>query len=82
MKNSLLAAAMAALLVVPAHAQSPASPAPQTVVMESTEPVPVPQDARPGSSSPTMGGVAAGVGLGIVIVGVGLVIACGIACAN
>ncbi len=87
MKNRLLAAAMAVSLVVPAYAQSPSSPAATapagtTVVVESVEPVPVPQDAQPGMSTPTMGSVAAGVGLGIVIVGLGLVIACGIACAN
>jgi hypothetical protein len=77
MKNSLLAAAMAASLVVPAHAQSPASPAPQTVVVESVEPVPVPEDSPPGSSSP--GSMAAGVGAGVVIVVLGLVLLSSIA---
>ena len=82
MKNRLLAAAMAVSLFVPAYAQSPASTAPTTVVVESTEQVPVPAEASQGGSSPRMGSVAAGVGLTVVIVGVGLIIACGIACAN
>lgn len=82
MKNRLLAAAMAVSLVVPAYAQSPTSPPATTVVAESAEPVPAPQDAPQGGSTPRMGSVAAGVGVGIVVLGVGLIIACGIACAN
>jgi len=77
MKNRLLAAAMAVSLVVPAYAQSPSSPAATapagtTVVVESVEPVLVPEDAKPGSSTP--GSMMAGVGAGVVIVVLGLVL--------
>jgi len=81
MRNTLAAAAFAAVVALPAFAQSaPSQPAAVPATVAQAEPVPVPAAAPGGSSTPM--GVSAGVGVGIVVLGVGLIIACGIACAN
>ena len=85
MKATILAAVLAATVAVPVFPQSP-SPTPQLAPVESEtvivepERIPVPQEAPGGSSSPM--GVSAGVGVGVVVLGIGLIIACGIACAQ
>jgi hypothetical protein len=63
----------------PAAAQPATVPAAPAVVTDA-EPVPVPAEAPGGSSTPMR--VSTGVAVGIVVLGVGLIIACGIACAN
>lgn len=75
MRKTILAAVAAATLSVPAFAQTavPAQPPTQTVVV-TEEAIPVPEAAPGGSSTPM--GVSAGVGVGVVVIGIGLIIAC------
>jgi hypothetical protein len=79
MLRTLAAATVALSLSGPVLAQQ-AGTAPATVQAEA--PIAVPENAPAGSSGPTAMGVASGSAAAIVIIGVGLVIACGIACAN
>jgi hypothetical protein len=71
MRRSLSALLLAVTLATPALSQTVAAPA--TVVEETAAPIPVEEEAPPGSSTPHPVGVAAGVFVAVVFIGLATV---------
>jgi hypothetical protein len=69
MRRSLAAVLIALSLATPALPQATAAPPATVVVGETTAPIPVEEEAPPGSSTPGPVGVAAGVFVAVVFIG-------------
>jgi len=77
MKRVILAALVAGSFAVPAFPQTATTTATPVII---EEPIPVTSETPVGSSTP--GSMAAGTAGAIIVIGIGLLIACGTACAN